>query len=38
MATYSFIDVAATIVGPGGSFALGYGSCTAEEGMAPTGA
>jgi hypothetical protein len=33
MATYSFVDVSATIVGPGGSFALGYGSCTAEEGI-----
>jgi hypothetical protein len=33
MATYSFMDVAATIVGPGGSFSLGYGSCNAEEGI-----
>lgn len=33
MSTYSFIDIAATIVGPGGSFALGYGSCNAEEGI-----
>src|SRR4051812_10193996 len=27
------MDVSATIVGPGGTFALGYGSCTAEEGI-----
>jgi hypothetical protein len=33
MATYSFIDVAASIVGPGGSFSLGYGSGNAEEGI-----
>jgi hypothetical protein len=33
MATYSFMDVSATIVGPGGTFALGYGACTAEEGI-----
>ncbi|MBU9534716.1 DUF3277 family protein [Burkholderia multivorans] len=33
MATYSFQDVAATIVGPGGSFSLGYGSANAEEGI-----
>jgi hypothetical protein len=33
MATYSFLDVQATINGPGGSFALGYGSCNAEEGI-----
>ena len=33
MPTYSFIDVAATITGPGGAFALGYGSSTAEEGI-----
>jgi hypothetical protein len=33
VATYSFMDVAATIVGPGGSFSLGYGSCNAEEGI-----
>jgi hypothetical protein len=31
--TYSFMDVAATIDGPGGKFALGYGSCNAEEGV-----
>ena len=36
MSTYSFIDIAATIVGPGGSFALGYGSCNAEEGISVT--
>lgn len=33
MATYSFLDVAATITGPGGSFSLGYGSGNAEEGI-----
>ncbi|AJY12278.1 DUF3277 family protein [Burkholderia dolosa] len=33
MATYSFQDVAATIVGPGGAFSLGYGEATAEEGI-----
>jgi hypothetical protein len=33
LSTYSFIDVAATIVGPGGSFSLGYGSGNAEEGI-----
>jgi hypothetical protein len=33
VATYSFMDVAATIVGPGGSFSLGYGACNAEEGI-----
>ncbi len=31
--TYSFIDVQANIVGPGGSFPLGYGSANAEEGI-----
>jgi hypothetical protein len=31
--TYSFQDVTASIVGPGGSFSLGYGSANAEEGM-----
>lgn len=31
MTTYSFQDVAATIVGPGGAFSLGYGEATAEE-------
>lgn len=33
MATYAFQDVAATITGVGGTFSLGYGSCTAEEGI-----
>lgn len=33
MTTYSFQDVAATIVGPGGAFSLGYGQATAEEGI-----
>lgn len=31
--TYSFIDVQASITGPGGSFSLGYGSGNAEEGI-----
>ena len=31
--TYSFIDVQASITGPGGSFSLGYGEATAEEGI-----
>lgn len=30
---YSFLDVQATIVGPGGSFNLGNGSGSAEEGI-----
>lgn len=33
MATYSFMNVAASITGPGGSFSLGYGSNNAEEGI-----
>lgn len=33
MSTYSFMDVQASITGPGGSFALGYGQATAEEGI-----
>lgn len=33
MATYSFADVAASIVGPGGSFSLGYGAGNSEEGI-----
>lgn len=33
MSTYSFINVAATITGPGGAFSLGYGSGNAEEGI-----
>lgn len=33
MATYSFMDVNASIVGPTGSFSLGYGSGNAEEGI-----
>lgn len=33
MATYSFQDVTASIVGPGGAFQLGYGEATAEEGI-----
>lgn len=31
--TYSFLDVQASIVGPGGGFALGSGSGAAEEGI-----
>lgn len=34
--TYSFLDVQASIVGPGGSFALGSGSGAAEEGISVT--
>lgn len=33
MSTYSFLDVQASISGPGGSFALGSGSGAAEEGI-----
>lgn len=33
MATYSFLDVAAAIVGPGGAFSLGADAATAEEGI-----
>ena len=33
MATYSFINIAVSIVGPGGAFNLGYGSGDAEEGI-----
>lgn len=33
MATYSFQNVQASIIGPGGSFSLGYGSDNAEEGI-----
>lgn len=33
MATYSFLDVSASIVGPGGAIALGSGSGAAEEGI-----
>lgn len=31
--TYSFLDVAATLVGPGGTISLGAGSGAAEEGI-----
>lgn len=31
--TYSFNDVQASIVGPGASFSLGYGSSNADEGI-----
>lgn len=33
MATYSFQDVQAGIVGPGAAFSLGYGEAAAEEGI-----
>ncbi|WP_186223596.1 phage structural protein [Burkholderia gladioli] len=33
MATYSFMDVTATLVGPTGMITLGYGEATAEEGI-----
>ncbi|WP_419342805.1 phage structural protein [Achromobacter sp. PD1] len=33
MTTYSFMDVSANLVGPGGAFSLGYGSANAEEGI-----
>jgi hypothetical protein len=33
MATYSFLDVSAAIVGPGGGFNLGSGAGVAEEGI-----
>ncbi|AJK46292.1 phage protein [Burkholderia plantarii] len=33
MATYSFQDVTATLVGPGGAFSLGYGEANATEGI-----
>lgn len=33
MATYSFLDVHASIAGPGGSFQLGSGAGAAEEGI-----
>lgn len=33
MSTYSFMDVQASIVGPGGAFSLGYGEAVAEEGI-----
>lgn len=31
--TYSFLDISATITGPGGAFDLGYGAAVAEEGI-----
>ncbi len=33
MATYSFMNVAASLVGPGASLSLGYGATNAEEGI-----
>jgi len=36
MSAYSFLDVAAGIVGPGGAFGLGSGAGAAEEGITAT--
>jgi hypothetical protein len=36
MATYSFMDVTATLAGPTGDIDLGYGSANAEEGITVT--
>lgn len=33
MSAYSFLDVLATLVGPGGSFSIGAGAAAAEEGI-----
>ena len=33
MATYSFMNCTAAIVGPGGSFNIGFGAAVAEEGI-----
>lgn len=33
MATYSFLNVNATLIGPGGAVNFGYGSAAAEEGI-----
>jgi len=33
MATYSFLDIVAAIIGPGGSFNIGAGAAVAEEGI-----
>lgn len=33
MATYSFMDVQASMVGPGAALSLGYGSASSEEGI-----
>lgn len=33
MATYSFVDVTAAIVGPGAAFQMGYGAAVADEGI-----
>ena len=34
MSTYSFADISASLVGPGGAISLGYGSGVADEGIA----
>lgn len=36
MATYSFMDVTASLTGPSGVIDLGYGSANAEEGISTT--
>lgn len=36
MTTYSFMNIAAAIVGPGGAFNLGNGAAVAEEGISVT--
>ena len=36
MATYSFMDVSASMVGPTGSLDLGYGSANSDEGITVT--
>ena len=36
MATYSFLDVTASIIGVGAAFNLGYGAAVAEEGITIT--
>lgn len=36
MATYSFIDTTATLIGPGGEIDLGYGASVADEGITVT--
>jgi Protein of unknown function (DUF3277) len=36
MSTYSFLNVSATLLGPGGQVSLGYGAATADEGITIT--
>ena len=33
MSTYSFADISASLIGPGGAISLGYGSGNADEGI-----